>query len=95
MKRVIKKKGDCSVLSSGQNRYETGYRPVGYWLVKSGVNHPLAFRQLLVRYFLAVCLLLALIVTVFFYVRRGRHLHVSSQAEVPYILTQQYVSFQG
>lgn len=95
MKRVIKKKEDRSVLSSRQNGYETGYGLAGYWLVKSGVNHPLVFRQLLVRYFLAVCFLLALIVTVFFYVRRSRHLHVSPQAEVPYILTQQYFSTRG
>lgn len=94
MKRVIKKKGR-SAMSHQQNEYVIGYRPIGYWLVKSGVNHPLVFRQLLVRYFLAVCFLLALIITVFFYVRRGRYLHVSPQTEVPYILTQQYFSSQS
>lgn len=87
MKRALKEKESRPVVSHQRSGYAAGYGSVGYWMVKSGVNHPLAFRQLLVRYFLVVCFLLALVVTVSYYVRHGRHLHDSPQAEGPYLLT--------
>lgn len=55
----------------------------GFWTVRYGVNHPLMFRLLLVRYLIVFCLLLVLFFTVSFYVRRGRQLRVSPQADIP------------
>lgn len=92
MKRIIKEKENRPVESRPQNGFLAGYGPVGSWIVKSGVNHPLAFRQLLVRYFLVICFLLALVVTVSYYVRHGRHLHDSPQAEMPYLLTRHHLA---
>lgn len=92
MKRAIKEKESRPVVSHRQNGSAAGYGSVGYWMVKSGVNHPLAFRQLLVRYFLVVCFLLALVVTVSYYVRHDCHLHDSPQADMPYLLTHHHLA---
>lgn len=43
----------------------------GFWTVRHGVNHPLMFRLLLVRYIIVFFLLLALCITIAFYVGRG------------------------
>lgn len=54
----------------------------GFWIVRHGVNHPLMFRLLLVRYIIVFFLLLALCITIAFYVGRERHLHISPQADI-------------
>lgn len=54
-----------------------------FWIVRCGVNHPLMFRLLLVRYLITFCLLLTLLFTVIFYVRKGRHIRSYPQADVP------------
>lgn len=91
MKRAIRKKKCRPVVSHQQNGYMAGYGSVGPWIVKNGVNHPLAFRQLLVRYFLVACLLMALVVTISFYIRHGNHLHESPQTEMMPISPLQYL----
>lgn len=52
-----------------------------FWIVRCEVNHPLMFRQLLVRYLVTLFLLLTLLFTVIFYVRKGRHIRSSPQAD--------------
>ena len=56
-------------------------------------NNPLMYRQLLVRYLIAFCVLLALLLTLAFYIRRGRHLHVSPQADMPEWVAGEYEKY--
>lgn len=84
MKKEIKKKLiRCFTCGNRKNVVGQQTTANGFWTVRYGMNHPLMYRQLLVRYLIAFCVLLALLLTLAFYIRRGRHLHVSPQADMP------------
>lgn len=84
MKKMVKNNKMHVAILGNKKAYGGGQTDkAGFWTVHHGVNHPLMFRLLLVRYLIVFCLLLALCITVAFYVRQGRHLHVSPQADMP------------
>lgn len=88
MKKVVKNNKMHVAILGNKKAYGGGQTgKTGFWTVRHGVNHPLMFRLLLVRYLIVFCFLLALFFTVSFYVRRGRQLHVSPQADMPEWIT--------
>lgn len=88
MKKMVKNNKMHVAILGNKKAYGGGQTgKAGFWTVHHGVNHPLMFRLLLVRYLIVFCFLLALFFTVSFYVRRGRQLHVSPQADMPERIT--------
>lgn len=82
-KKIMEKLMRCLLYESRKNIRRQQTEVNGFWTVRYGINHPLMYRQLLVRYLVAFCVLLALLFTLAFYIRRSRHLHISPQADMP------------
>ncbi len=94
MKKEIKEKlMRFSACESRKNVVGQQTTANGFWTVRYGMNHPLMYRQLLVRYLIAFCVLLALLLTLAFYIRKGRHLHVSPQADMPEWVAGEYEKY--